>query len=226
MGHGSPRVHPSSSRRPQLWSAASRSASGPPPAGRAGSEDTVAGPRRRPSRASYPQRWLTIDPRSTSLNFQCVQGMQFGSLCHLSCLWSCGLCLGRYTDRLGRGDRAVVLQVAEHNGLHKRKGRRPSAPTGSSGQLGVGGMGRVYRVLGEGDQELALKILGGGRAKDAALRLRREFRAIARLDHPQIVKVPWPGGRPRTASTTTRWSWCGAGRSKRRSPTRVISGSG
>ncbi|MCA9664228.1 MAG: protein kinase [Myxococcales bacterium] len=56
--------------------------------------------------------------------------------------------------------------------------------------LGEGGMGTVYRVRDprRGD-ELALKLLGGASRSCDALRLRREFRAIRRLDHPGIVRV-------------------------------------
>jgi serine/threonine protein kinase len=57
--------------------------------------------------------------------------------------------------------------------------------------LGRGGMGTVYRAWDEVlDREVALKVLplaeAGG---DLALRLRREARVLARLDHPGMVPV-------------------------------------
>jgi serine/threonine protein kinase len=57
--------------------------------------------------------------------------------------------------------------------------------------LGRGGMGTVYRAWDEVlDREVALKVLplaeAGG---DLALRLRREARVLARLDHPGVVPV-------------------------------------
>lgn len=59
------------------------------------------------------------------------------------------------------------------------------------GQLGRGGMGVVYRVndkvLG---RDIALKVVAPGTSgTDAAARLRREARALARLEHPGIVPV-------------------------------------
>jgi len=57
-------------------------------------------------------------------------------------------------------------------------------------ELGAGGMGIVYAAF---DQELerrvALKLLREGRSDDARQRLLREARAMARLDHPNIVSV-------------------------------------
>lgn len=61
--------------------------------------------------------------------------------------------------------------------------------------LGHGGMGAVYRARQtQLDREVALKILppdlgNGGRGRDFAARFSREARALARLNHPNIVSV-------------------------------------
>ncbi|MFO0750538.1 MAG: protein kinase [Myxococcota bacterium] len=57
--------------------------------------------------------------------------------------------------------------------------------------LGRGAMGEVYRARREAAGQLAaLKLLRGGtQTARAELRFRREFRAIARLDHPNCIRV-------------------------------------
>ena len=64
------------------------------------------------------------------------------------------------------------------------------------GLLGRGGMGVVFRATDPGTkEEVAVKVLAGGPAE----RLRREGEAIARLEHPGIVRVRETGeerGRP------------------------------
>ena len=63
------------------------------------------------------------------------------------------------------------------------------------GLLGKGGMGSVYRAVHkELRREVALKILDAplvvnGQADDGAVRFEREARAIAKLDHPSIVRI-------------------------------------
>ncbi len=63
------------------------------------------------------------------------------------------------------------------------------------GLLGKGGMGSVYRAVHkELGREVALKILDAplmidGQLDDGAARFEREARAIARLDHPSIVRI-------------------------------------
>lgn len=58
--------------------------------------------------------------------------------------------------------------------------------------IGVGGMGAVYKARQKGlDRLVAIKILPGEIGKDVkfALRFTREARALARLNHPNIVSV-------------------------------------
>lgn len=103
----------------------------------------------------------------------------------------------------------------------ERAGARGNAPQGWSpggdplldsmvahyrilGLLGRGGMGVVYRALDtQSGREVALKLLAGGvrneRDERDGSRFRREARAAAALDHPNIAKVQEIGeheGRP------------------------------
>ncbi|CAN0496835.1 unnamed protein product, partial [Laminaria digitata] len=60
------------------------------------------------------------------------------------------------------------------------------------GELGVGGAGAVYRAFDrERDEEVGLKLLRREVATHATARVRfmREFRAIARLQHPNCLRV-------------------------------------
>lgn len=59
-------------------------------------------------------------------------------------------------------------------------------------EIGRGGMGVVYRAIDErSGQEVALKMLAPEvqTQKDSALRFKREFRAIRRVVHPNVVRV-------------------------------------
>lgn len=62
-------------------------------------------------------------------------------------------------------------------------------------RLGAGGMGVVYRAKQESLNRLvALKILGGPIQTDSAIvRFKREAKAIAKLDHPNIANVLFVG---------------------------------
>lgn len=56
--------------------------------------------------------------------------------------------------------------------------------------IGRGGMALVLLVRDADDRALALKVLqGGGKADTALRRFRREFRALARLRHPNVIQV-------------------------------------
>lgn len=80
------------------------------------------------------------------------------------------------------------------------------------GPLGAGGMGEIYRAkdlhLG---RMVAIKVLPGEVASspDRLVRFEREARAVAGLNHPNIVVLYW------TALASSRWSWPRG----RRSPT-------
>jgi eukaryotic-like serine/threonine-protein kinase len=67
-----------------------------------------------------------------------------------------------------------------------------------AGELGRGGMGVVYRVRDrELDRDVALKVIADDQLdRDAGVRLIREARAIAALEHPGIVPVHDVGTLP------------------------------
>ncbi len=55
--------------------------------------------------------------------------------------------------------------------------------------LGKGGMALVLLVRDADDRTLALKVLQGGKSGSGLSRFRREFRALARLRHPNVIRV-------------------------------------
>jgi serine/threonine protein kinase len=58
------------------------------------------------------------------------------------------------------------------------------------GQLGGGGMARIYRALSPNNQEVALKVLFSSRnSSESITRFVLEGQILAALDHPNIVKV-------------------------------------
>jgi serine/threonine-protein kinase len=79
-------------------------------------------------------------------------------------------------------------------------------PTGSwigeyqiTGLLGIGGMGTVYAgVQPIIDKRVAIKVLGATLAADASMvgRFMQEARAVARMDHPNIIDVYFFGQLP------------------------------
>src|SRR5437016_802994 len=61
-----------------------------------------------------------------------------------------------------------------------------------TGEIGSGGMGRVLLAVDEAlGRKVAIKILAARYAEDAVLRARfmKEARAMARLNHPHIVRI-------------------------------------
>src|SRR6478752_455813 len=57
-------------------------------------------------------------------------------------------------------------------------------------ETGRGGMGHVYRARHLGlAKDVALKVLATDQTGDYGLRFAREARAIARLDHPNCIRV-------------------------------------
>ncbi|MGH9380768.1 MAG: tetratricopeptide repeat protein [Thermoanaerobaculia bacterium] len=70
---------------------------------------------------------------------------------------------------------------------------KPIGPWRLVGELGQGGMGRVYlaeRADGEFEQRVALKLLPAGpRADELLRRFEQERRILARLDHPHIARL-------------------------------------
>ena len=73
----------------------------------------------------------------------------------------------------------------------------PAAPVGATigrysleRELGAGGMGVVHVAFDPDlERRVALKVLRGATGADAAKRLQREARAMARLNHPNVVTV-------------------------------------
>ncbi len=58
------------------------------------------------------------------------------------------------------------------------------------GRLGAGGMGVVYTAFDpELDRKVAVKLLHADRARRGSARLQREARALARLQHPNVIAV-------------------------------------
>ncbi len=56
--------------------------------------------------------------------------------------------------------------------------------------IGEGGMGRVFRAHDERlDRKVAIKVVLDAESHEARERLLREAKAVAKLDHPNIVSV-------------------------------------
>jgi serine/threonine protein kinase len=85
--------------------------------------------------------------------------------------------------------RGVPSMEAARDGRERTDEAGRFGPWRVTGTLGEGGMGVVYRVVHEGDgRTAALKTVRG--VETALLRgMRREIRALARLDHPSVVRI-------------------------------------
>ena len=57
--------------------------------------------------------------------------------------------------------------------------------------LGRGGMSHVILARDPGGVDVALKILKANRFRTGLARFRREFRALARLKHPNVIGQPF-----------------------------------
>src|SRR5690606_357875 len=56
-------------------------------------------------------------------------------------------------------------------------------------EIGAGGMARVLLAKDPGGQPVALKVLRKNRFKTGLVRFRREFRALSRINHPNVIRV-------------------------------------
>ena len=76
------------------------------------------------------------------------------------------------------------------------------------GVVGIGGIGVLYRARQVRlDRPVALKVVGREMAQDPVIRerLRREARAVAALDHPNVVPLYEAGEEDGTVYIVTRW---------------------
>lgn len=74
--------------------------------------------------------------------------------------------------------------------------------------VGLGGMGILYRARQlRLDRPVALKVVGAQLARDQVVRerLRREARAVAAIDHPNVVPIYEAGEHDGTIYIVTRW---------------------
>ena len=55
--------------------------------------------------------------------------------------------------------------------------------------IGKGGMAEVLLAYDPNDQPMALKVLKASRFRTGRRRFRREFRALAKLRHPNVIQV-------------------------------------
>ncbi len=78
--------------------------------------------------------------------------------------------------------------VLEMGGTEVEVGGR-IGPYVYKGQIGRGGMAHVVRAEDPDGREVALKILKPNRFKTGLARFRREFRAMARIHHPNVIRV-------------------------------------
>lgn len=83
---------------------------------------------------------------------------------------------------------ANPAEPVELGGVELRPGD-PVGPYRFERVIGRGGMAVVLLVRDADELPLALKVLQGGKAGTALHRFRREFRALARLRHPNVIRV-------------------------------------
>lgn len=105
-----------------------------------------------------------------------------------------GSAAGRGTGPPMRIDRRVVLpepaesEVLEIGGLHLHPGDRVG-PYVYRRPLGKGGTAHVVLASDPDGRPVALKVLKSSRVGTGLLRFKREFRALARLRHPNVIRV-------------------------------------
>jgi len=83
---------------------------------------------------------------------------------------------------------APVDQLIEMGGIPLKPGDG-IGPYRYDRPIGIGGMAYVLLARDPGDNLVALKVLKASRVKTGLTRFRREFRALARLCHPNVIGV-------------------------------------
>ncbi|MFT4623254.1 MAG: hypothetical protein ACI8PZ_001910 [Myxococcota bacterium] len=78
--------------------------------------------------------------------------------------------------------------VVRMGGLELKRGSRIGAYVFMR-ELGAGGMARVLLAKDPSDKLVALKVLKASRIRQGLLRFRREFRALSKINHPNVVRV-------------------------------------
>lgn len=116
---------------------------------------------------------------------------------HLDSCPACGDVVAQLARIYAESDADVTVEAASGDGQSVAPPSRDDLAGQSLGryqlgrQLGSGGMGVVFEALDpELDRQVAIKLLHGGRGAAALkARLLREARAMARLQHPNVVAV-------------------------------------
>ena len=91
----------------------------------------------------------------------------------------------RVTRRRGPSERATQQAAPEDSARGKRIGRYALLA-----RVGDGGMGTIWKALEPGTgRTVALKLLRPDASEDTKVRFQREAEALARLDHPAVVRV-------------------------------------
>ena len=101
--------------------------------------------------------------------------------------------ISRGLRRVGRNASAPLEMGAAQAAVQARLFRRKAGPTllgryAIEGEIGRGGMGVVYAARDtKEDRRVAVKMMRSG--NHGAVRFRREFQTLARLEHPRVVAV-------------------------------------